>query len=69
MGAWRFIEPRLHELLPDTCVLSYAGRDDAASPAAGAFRMHQLEEKTFVERALNGEISLSRGAEPATSEH
>ena len=35
MGAWSFIEPRLRELLPDGSVLTYQGRDEAASPATG----------------------------------
>jgi 2-oxoglutarate dehydrogenase E1 component len=52
MGAWSFIEPRLRELLPDNCVLTYQGRDEAASPATGYFGLHELEEKALVEKAL-----------------
>jgi 2-oxoglutarate dehydrogenase E1 component len=52
MGAWNFMEPRLREILPDTCVLSFHGRDEAASPATGSFRMHQIEEEAFVNEAL-----------------
>jgi len=52
MGAWSFLEPRLRELLPDTCVLSYQGREEAASTATGSFRQHQAEERAFIERTL-----------------
>jgi 2-oxoglutarate dehydrogenase E1 component len=53
MGAWTFMEPRLQELLPDTCVLHYAGRDEAASPAVGSFRLHEVQERALVEGALD----------------
>jgi 2-oxoglutarate dehydrogenase E1 component len=52
MGAWGFIAPRLAEILPDTCVLSYQGRDEAASPATGSYRLHQVEEHAFINRAM-----------------
>jgi 2-oxoglutarate dehydrogenase E1 component len=52
MGAWSFIEPRLRESLPDTCVLLYAGRDEAASTATGTFRIHEVEEAAIVNQAL-----------------
>jgi 2-oxoglutarate dehydrogenase complex dehydrogenase (E1) component-like enzyme len=58
MGAWTFMEPRLRELLPDTCVLTYQGRDEAASPATGIFKMHEAEEQAFIHQALE----VSRGA-------
>ena len=45
MGAWAFIGPRLRDLLPGNIALSYIGRDEAASPATGSFRMHEWEEK------------------------
>jgi 2-oxoglutarate dehydrogenase E1 component len=52
MGAWSYMVPRLRELLPKMCELTYQGRDAAASPATGSFRLHQAEERVFVERAL-----------------
>jgi 2-oxoglutarate dehydrogenase E1 component len=68
MGAWSFVEPRLRGLLPDTCVLSYQGRNEAASPATGAFRLHQLEERALIERALEGAATPARSAELAKSD-
>lgn len=55
MGAWSFIEPRLRDLLPDTCVLTYQGREESASPAAGSFGLHEVEEKVLVAKALGAE--------------
>jgi 2-oxoglutarate dehydrogenase E1 component len=54
MGAWSFVEPRLRNLLPDTRVLSYQGRDEAASPATGSLSQHEVEEQAFVARVLAG---------------
>jgi 2-oxoglutarate dehydrogenase complex dehydrogenase (E1) component-like enzyme len=52
-GAWQFIEPRLSELLPDPVVLTYVGRDEAASPATGSSAMHKIEEAELVGQALD----------------
>ncbi len=52
MGAWTFMEPRLRRLLPDGGTLTYIGRDAAASPATGSYKVHQTEEAEFVGRAL-----------------
>ena len=51
-GAWSFMEPRLRELLPDPAVLTYFGRDEAASPATGSYKMHQVEEQEIISHAL-----------------
>ena len=50
-GAWTFMSPRLAEMLPDT-VVQYHGRDEAASPATGSFKLHQVEEQEIVSSAL-----------------
>jgi len=51
-GAWGFMEHRLRELLPDPAVLTYFGRDEAASPATGNYKMHQVEEQEIIAHAL-----------------
>jgi 2-oxoglutarate dehydrogenase E1 component len=51
-GAWSFMEPQLRELLPDPAVLTYYGRDEAASPATGSYKMHQVEEQEIIGHAL-----------------
>ena len=51
MGAWRFIEPMLTPLLGGRS-LTYVGRDAAASPAVGSYKVHQAEEADLVNRAF-----------------
>ena len=53
MGAWMFMAPRLRTLLPKGLEPVYRGRDEAASPATGALRMHQREQSEIVRSALD----------------
>jgi len=59
MGAWNFVEDILADLLPRGVMLRYAGRKEAASPAAGLFRSHQKEEADILSRAF-GDIEKVR---------
>jgi 2-oxoglutarate dehydrogenase E1 component len=52
MGPWTFIEPRLRRLAPEEAAPIYIGRDAAASPATGSYKVHQAEEAEFVARAF-----------------
>lgn len=56
MGAWRFIGPRIGNLLEEAgrgdVRVRYAGRPEAASPAAGYAKIHEKEQKQLVEEAL-----------------
>ena len=47
MGAWTFVESRLDALLGGV-PLRYVGRDEAASPATGFYRVHQAEQEEIV---------------------
>ena len=51
MGAWRYMEPRLRELL-GTSDIRYIGRSDQASPAEGALYIHNEEQARIVEAAF-----------------
>ncbi len=51
-GAWSFFLQRLTPLLPETAVLTYCGRDEAASPATGSYKLHEIEEQELVGAAL-----------------
>ena len=51
-GPWRFVQPLIGEMLGPARRLTYAGRDEAASPATGNYRIHQEEEAAILERAL-----------------
>jgi 2-oxoglutarate dehydrogenase E1 component len=50
-GAWRYIEPLLRAMLPDTLV-TYFGREASASPASGGKKASDAEEVQFVGEAL-----------------
>jgi 2-oxoglutarate dehydrogenase E1 component len=64
-GPWRFVEPLITERLGPRR-LTYAGREEAASPATGNYRIHQEEEAAIVARALGdatrGERRAREGA-------
>jgi 2-oxoglutarate dehydrogenase E1 component len=61
-GPWRFVEPRITAMLGPARRLMYAGRDEAASPATGNYRIHQEEEAAIVARALADATTGERGA-------
>jgi 2-oxoglutarate dehydrogenase E1 component len=52
MGAWHFIQSRLRPLVGER-PLGYIGRDEAASPATGSYKIHQAEQADIVDRALS----------------
>jgi 2-oxoglutarate dehydrogenase E1 component len=54
MGAWTFARERLHDALRPEQTLGYAGRREAASPAAGSLRIHQLEQAAVLDAAFLG---------------
>ncbi|HEX7031019.1 MAG TPA: 2-oxoglutarate dehydrogenase E1 component [Gammaproteobacteria bacterium] len=54
-GAWYQIRHRLQGGLQSRHGLRYAGREHAASTAAGYFQMHVAEQKALIEQALNGD--------------
>jgi len=53
-GAWYQIRHRLQAGLEARHDLRYAGREHAASTAAGYFKLHVAEQKALIEQALNG---------------
>jgi 2-oxoglutarate dehydrogenase E1 component len=69
-GCWTFVEPRLRELLPSGVTLSYVGRDEAASPATGSHKGHEVEEEELLSAALGLNIhkpTVVATAAPATA--
>ncbi len=56
MGAYRFMGPKIGNLLEEAgradVRIRYAGRPEAASPAAGYARMHEKEQKMVLDAAL-----------------
>jgi 2-oxoglutarate dehydrogenase E1 component len=51
-GAWTFMRDRLAQMLPEVAVLTYCGRDEAASPATGSYKVHEVEEQEIISHAL-----------------
>jgi 2-oxoglutarate dehydrogenase E1 component len=62
-GAWQYIAPELRTLLGMDVDFGYIGRDEAASPATGSYKMHQAEEAAILDEALKRQ--KARAAEPA----
>ena len=63
-GAWYQIRHRLQEPLSDSQQLFYAGREGAAAPASGIFKVHLQQQQALVEAALDIEIKASKSAKP-----
>ena len=52
MGGWHFMALRLPQVVGESRALRYVGREEAASPAIGSYKMHQREQSELVDRAL-----------------
>jgi 2-oxoglutarate dehydrogenase E1 component len=56
MGAWTFVEHRIEDALTAVRVAAkrprYVGRPEAASPATGLYKRHNLEQMKLVDEAL-----------------
>ncbi|MDJ0760315.1 MAG: 2-oxoglutarate dehydrogenase E1 component [Woeseiaceae bacterium] len=63
-GAWYQIRHRLQEPLSDDQQLFYAGREGAAAPASGLYKVHVQQQQALVEAALGIEIKASKSAKP-----
>ncbi|MEZ5692146.1 MAG: 2-oxoglutarate dehydrogenase E1 component [Rickettsiales bacterium] len=56
MGAWFFVSPRIDDVLEGikrNIRVKYAGRPEAASPAVGYLKVHEQQQKSLIEQALN----------------
>lgn len=51
MGAWQFVKPYLEECLQNNKI-SYVGREEAASPAAGSLQLHNAQQEKLLKEAL-----------------
>jgi 2-oxoglutarate dehydrogenase E1 component len=52
MGAWRYVEEKIRDVMPAGVKLRYAGRPEWASPAEGYPQAHSLEQKRIIAEAL-----------------
>ncbi len=51
-GGWQFVAPILRAMLGGDGDLAYVGREEAASPATGSYKIHQAEESAILDEAL-----------------
>ena len=66
-GAWYQIRHRLQEPLGEHQQLFYSGREGAAAPASGVFKLHLQQQQALVEAALNLQVKARKSAkQPAT---
>ena len=63
-GAWYQIKHRLQEPLKDNQQLYYAGRQGAAAPASGVFKVHLQQQQALVEAALDINTEASKVRKP-----
>ena len=63
-GAWYQIRHRLQEALSDEQQLFYAGREGAAAPASGIYKLHLQQQQALVEAALNIQVQAHKSAKP-----
>jgi 2-oxoglutarate dehydrogenase E1 component len=63
-GAWYQIKHRLQEPLGDNQQLYYAGRQGAAAPASGIFKVHLQQQQALVEAALDITVEASKVRKP-----
>jgi len=52
MGAYGFVQRRLHSSLPDEARFSHVARPESPSPATGSHARHEREQHELVDRAL-----------------
>jgi 2-oxoglutarate dehydrogenase E1 component len=63
VGAWRYIAPRVRELLDRDLALSYSGRPERASPAEGYASDHEAEQERIALETLR--VSSARKSQEA----
>jgi 2-oxoglutarate dehydrogenase E1 component len=68
-GAWGFMSDHLRGMLPDPAVLQYFGRDEAASPATGSPKMHEVEEREILAHALDLPARKAEAAKGSNGAH
>jgi 2-oxoglutarate dehydrogenase E1 component len=62
MGAWRYLEAKLRELVAEGhgMKIRYVGRPERASPAEGYPAAHAAEQSRIIRDALEGQVGSLR---------
>jgi 2-oxoglutarate dehydrogenase E1 component len=67
-GAWMFMQDRLQNMVSETAVLKYVGREEASSPATGSYKLHGIENEELLTAALDIPTSQQMPAAPAQTQ-
>jgi len=66
-GAWDFVKPRIPAMLSKPWNLSYVGRESSSAPAVGSAKLHGVQQRDLVSRAIDfnrdKKTKKNRGAE------
>lgn len=55
MGAWNYVKPRIETAMREYNLvreIKYIGRKPSASPATGSYRVHNIEQKELIDKAI-----------------
>ena len=52
-GAWDFVKPRIPAMLNSEWNLHYIGRESSSVPAVGSAKLHSIQQRDLIERAIN----------------
>jgi 2-oxoglutarate dehydrogenase E1 component len=52
-GAWDFVKPRIPAMLSKDCELHYVGRESSSAPAVGSAKLHGIQQRELINRAIN----------------
>jgi len=52
-GCWDFAKPRIPAMLKRKWRLFYVGRESSSAPAVGSAKLHALQQRELVEKAIN----------------
>ena len=52
-GAWDFVKPRIPAMLDRKWKLYYIGRESSSAPAVGSAKLHGIQQRDLVSRAIN----------------
>jgi 2-oxoglutarate dehydrogenase E1 component len=52
-GAWDFVKPRIPAMLDKDWDLYYVGRESSSAPAVGSAKLHAVQQRELVKRAID----------------
>ena len=59
-GAWDFVKPRIPAMLDKDWDLYYVGRESSSAPAVGSAKLHAVQQRELVQRAIDFKRELKQ---------